>query len=118
MSIRSVSLGLVVVFALAACGGATAPSILVSQAPAGAPTVTLIDDAFQPVDLTVKVGATVTWTNQGQHGHTVSTADGGFKSDGILKNGASFAHTFDTAGTFPYFCAIHSAMKGTITVTP
>ncbi|MES2211056.1 MAG: plastocyanin/azurin family copper-binding protein [Chloroflexota bacterium] len=122
MSTRSVSLGLVVVFALAACGGGTAPSVLVSQGPAnpgaGASTVAIIDNAFQPADLTVKVGTTVTWTNKGQRGHTVSTSDGGFGSDGTLKSGATYSRAFDTAGTFAYFCAIHSSMKATITVTP
>ncbi|MBI2763223.1 MAG: cupredoxin domain-containing protein [Chloroflexi bacterium] len=149
MSFRSVSLRLVVALALSACGGAAAPSILVSQAPTeapnqpttaptpapsaaqeaptaaptavpsvGAPTVAIIDNAFEPANLTVSVGTSVTWTNKGKRNHTVSTADASFGSAGVMSSGATYAHTFDTAGTFAYFCAIHAGMKATITVLP
>lgn len=133
MSFRSVSVGLAAAVALSACGGAAAPSVLVSQAqtqsgqPTAAPTtatnagdtkIAIIDDAFEQTEVTVSLGTTVTWTNQGQREHTVSATDGGFGSDGTLKSGESYAHTFDTAGTFAYFCAIHTFMKASITVTP
>ncbi len=71
--------------------------------------------SFQPADLTVAVGTTVTWTNKDSAPHTVTADDSSFKS-GNLSIDATFSQTFSTAGTFAYHCAIHSSMKGTITV--
>jgi len=33
-----------------------------------------------------------------------------------LEGGATFSHTFDEAGTYPYTCLIHPEMRGTVTV--
>jgi Copper binding proteins, plastocyanin/azurin family. len=30
--------------------------------------------------------------------------------------GKSFSHTFDKPGSFPYHCAVHTFMTGTVTV--
>jgi len=35
----------------------------------------------------------------------------------MMAGGTSFAHTFDTAGTYPYFCLVHPWMVGTVIVT-
>ena len=79
-------------------------------------TVTLIDESFQPRSLEVAVGATVTWENiDGDDDHTVTADDGTFNS-GVMPAGTAFDHTFEAPGTFPYFCAIHPEMVGTITV--
>ena len=41
----------------------------------------------------------------------------GFDSGSLAQN-ATFSHTFNTAGTFPYYCRVHGAMmQGTIVVT-
>jgi hypothetical protein len=50
---------------------------------------------------------------------TGCTSDGKFGTDGVLTGaGATFSHTFPTAGTFEYFCVPHCSfgMKGTIVV--
>ena len=93
----------------AASGGGAAPS-------AGAGAVTIKDFAFDPGDLTVAKGTTVTWKNDDSATHRIKSGDGSFDSKD-LKNGDSFDHTFDTAGTFDYVCGIHPSMKGKITVT-
>ena len=96
----------------APAGPTSAPS------PAGASTaVGIVDYAFNAPDITVSAGTTVTWTNNGQRGHTVTSADGSFKSPGTLVNGQTYSFTFNAAGTFKYVCLIHSSMKGTVTVT-
>jgi plastocyanin len=78
--------------------------------------VTLIDESFQPPALEVAVGGTVTWENiDGDDDHTVTADDGAFNS-GVMPAGTTFEHTFEAPGTFPYFCAIHPEMVGTITV--
>jgi plastocyanin len=73
--------------------------------------------AFNPATVTIKVGETVTWTNQDGAVHTVVADDNSWTSDS-LGQGASFSHTFDTAGTFTYRCGVHPAMKGTVIVQP
>jgi len=72
--------------------------------------------AFAPATLTVKAGSTVTWTNHDEEPHTVAATDGSFHSPG-MGTGATFSHTFPTAGTFDYVCSIHPMMHGTVVVT-
>jgi amicyanin len=74
--------------------------------------------AFGPARITVKVGATVTWTNGDQDPHTVTSqgGDGPLKS-GTLGNGDTFQYTFTKAGTYDYLCTIHPFMTGTVVVT-
>ncbi len=103
-----------------AAPSAAAPSAQASVAPASAPSaggsaVSIAGFSFKPATITVAVGATVTWTNQDSAGHTVTADDSSFTSE-RLATGATFSHTFATAGTFTYHCAIHSSMKATVTV--
>ncbi len=74
--------------------------------------------AFSPGSLSVKVGTTITWTNKDAAIHTVTSDDGKFTSSENLGQGATYSFTFNTAGSYPYRCAIHPSMTGTITVTP
>lgn len=122
--LRLLSISLLTVAALAACGApaaspaATTPaatSPAATSPAAGAGAVTIIDFAFQPATLTVKVGDTVTWTNQGDSSHTVKWSDGTPESDQLAK-AATYTRTFDVAGSFAYVCGIHGEMTGTITV--
>ena len=71
--------------------------------------------AFNPGDSEVAVGTTVTWTNTDTVSHT-STSDASGWDSGIISPGRQFSFTYQTAGTFPYHCAIHPGMVGTITV--
>ena len=119
-------------FVAAAAGGpggaSPAPSAAASAATsggrygAGTPTsggsgtpASIVDYAFSPASITIKAGSAITWTNTGSAPHTVTADDGSFDS-GSLANGSTFSHTFATAGTFTFHCAIHSSMKGTVVV--
>jgi plastocyanin len=73
--------------------------------------------AFGPQGITVKAGTTVTWVNRDVEPHTVVSNDHKFQSE-ALDTGDSFSVTFDTAGTYGYFCSIHPHMTGTVTVIP
>lgn len=86
------------------------------EAATGTP-VTIAEFAFDPADLAVKAGTTVTWTNRDPVGHTATADDGSFDCR-PLPNGASLSFTFETAGTYEYHCAIHPSIKGRITVNP
>jgi len=87
----------------AATAAATAPQVSVEQA------------MFGPATLTIHVGATVTWVNRDSDLYTVTSTQGLFASPG-LDSGDNFSYRFTTPGTYPYFCALHPHMKGTILV--
>jgi plastocyanin len=78
-------------------------------------TVITIDNfTFQPLQLTVKVGTTVTWKNHDDIPHTVVAA-GKFRSK-TLDTDDSFSFTFTAAGDYKYFCSLHPHMTGMIKV--
>jgi len=87
---------------------------LAGAAPRAAETknVTIKDFAFDPKTISVNVGDTITWMNDGPSPHTVTADDGSFDS-GNLDKGGTFSHTFDKAGTFAYFCKYHGSKGGT-----
>jgi plastocyanin len=77
---------------------------------------------FQPKVIEVHAGATVTWTNDDNIDHTVTSGtpdapDGAFASAPFGK-GKSFTATFDKPGEYVYFCSKHKSMHGTIKVLP
>jgi len=76
---------------------------------------TLGNRAFAPDQLEIAVGGTVTWTNTDSVSHT-TTSDQGNWDSGTVAPGGQFSSTYATTGTFPYHCAIHPGMVGTITV--
>src|SRR5437867_1216368 len=91
-------------------------------------TVTIQDFSFSPATLSVKVGSTIQWTNQGPSPHT-ATSDIGIWDSGQLSPplgsnslGGSDRCTFKTTGIFHYHCSIHPpsrfpSFRGTIPVT-
>jgi plastocyanin len=71
--------------------------------------------AFTPATITVNAGTTITWTNQDAVVHTVTSNTGAFAS-GSIGNGGTYSFKFNTAGTFPYHCAVHPSMTATVIV--
>ena len=69
---------------------------------------------FEPAQLTVTVGQTVTWTNRDDIPHTVVCA-GKFRSKTMDTDGA-FTFSFTTAGEYKYFCSLHPHMQGVVKV--
>ena len=78
--------------------------------------VTITDFRFAPSVVSIAVGETVTWTNDGPSNHT-ATATGGEFDSGTLQPGQDFSHSFGSPGTFSYICSIHPEMRGTIEVS-
>ncbi|MGW7535853.1 plastocyanin/azurin family copper-binding protein [Amycolatopsis sp. NPDC054798] len=104
---------------MASMPGMTASPPPTAGAVSTANAVAIKDFAFAPAATTVKKGTTVTWTNQDQDAHTVtSTGSGGPLRSPTLQNGQSYQYTFGTPGTFEYLCTIHPFMTATVTVTP
>jgi plastocyanin len=82
----------------------------------GKDDVRIKDFAFDPATIRAEVGQRVKWQNDDAGvTHTV-TADGGAFDSGDLTKGKEFSFIFRRAGSFPYRCAIHPSMRGTVTV--
>jgi plastocyanin len=64
--------------------------------------------------VTVKVGDTVTWTNQDGFDHWVLSEDESTLDSQALVPGQSYATTVTQPGTIAYYCNIHNGMKGTV----
>ena len=112
----------------AGCGGsyggdndqaASAPAKTAAQAPADAPqgaVVRLKDTSFQPGDIDVKPGQTITFENDDSFAHTVTAVKGAKFDSGTLDGGKTFTFTAQKAGKISYVCTFHPGMTGTITV--
>jgi plastocyanin len=72
--------------------------------------------AFNPSTVTAPKGATVIWTNKDSAPHTIVSDTGSEISSESLSTGNTYAHTFNTPGTYAYHCSIHPSMKGTVIV--
>ena len=88
----------------------------------GGTSVSLENIQFNPKDLTVKAGQTVTFTNKESVPHDVHKTSGpgdDFSSGdpGGMQQGDTFEVTLDKPGTYEYVCEVHKpGMAGTITV--
>lgn len=79
-------------------------------------------EGFKLQNLTVSVGTVITWTNQDNAPHTVThgvspdvDSNPAFQS-GTFTKGQEFFSTFNTVGSFPYFCELHPSMTAVVTV--
>ncbi len=81
--------------------------------------VSMHDNHFAPVSLTVPAGTTVVWVNEGQNGHMVTAFDGSWSSE-YLAPGERYSLTFNEPDTYVYRCPPHlrQSMSGRIIVTP
>jgi len=69
----------------------------------------------QPIN--AKVGDVITWTNGDGVPHKVALDDGSCQMSSNIPGGGSKSLVFSVAGTFPFHCAVHPSMKGTITIS-
>ncbi len=76
--------------------------------------------AYDPNPVDVSVGTKITWTDNDQINHTVTSGTREKPTkvfDGFLANkGATYSKVFNNPGTYTYFCSIHPGMNGTINV--
>ena len=72
--------------------------------------------AFDPAEITIQVGESVTWTNRDILPHTATSGNPGDEDLGtvfrstLLFQGGTFTHTFNEAGEFIYFCEVHRGL--------
>ncbi|MBI5106458.1 MAG: hypothetical protein HZB46_15990 [Solirubrobacterales bacterium] len=88
-----------------------------ASAPVATTKVSMENLKFDPAAITVKVGQTVTWTNDESIPHNVVSMDGAdFKSD-TFGEGGTYEFTPKEAGLVKYECTLHPGMLGSIEVT-
>ena len=93
----------------------TAPTESATPVPNSTTTVDIRDHTFNPAQLNVAPGTTVTFVNNDSEPHT-ATADNGLFDTGVLQPGSSFDVFLDGSGTVTYHCELHPDMKGTAVV--
>jgi plastocyanin len=103
--------------------------------PPGGKNVTIKDFSFSPETVTVKVGASVQWVNEGGRAHDVVSDDNVWNSGQLASptpsdpygyggsDGQSYQFKFTTAGTYKYHCSNHPPSAypnfvGVVIVTP
>jgi plastocyanin len=87
----------------------------ITRAPEGTVFVGIRDSFFRPETVTVMVGRSVRWTNEGAVQHTV-VSDSVLWQSGLLAPRRWFEVRFDSRGAFDYHCSQHARMTGTVTV--
>jgi len=78
-------------------------------------SVTIDNFSFNPREITVAKGTTITWTNRDDVPHTVTSTQHKFGSK-ALDTGDQFPFTFAEPGTYAYFCSVHPMMTGKVIV--
>ncbi len=101
--------------------GTTAVAVVVAPpaeaTPADAPVeVAIVKSSYDPNPIEIAAGTTITWTNEDLLPHTVTDVDFTFDS-GYMAQGDVWSRTFETPGTYPYFCLYHPRMRGTVIVS-
>jgi plastocyanin len=117
---RRLMLSLAAAFALAggiALAQSASPTPGASPGPVASPAavVHIKNFAYAPDTVTIKPGQSVRFIQDDDTPHTVTASDKSFDS-GNLDKGKSWTHVFPAEGTFAYFCAYHTFMKGKVVV--
>lgn len=88
-----------------------------STEPPGVNEVFMRQIAFDPPEITINVGESVTWTNMdiivphtATSGNPEDADFGSVFQSALLGINDSFTHTFDEPGEFIYFCEVHPVM--------
>jgi plastocyanin len=90
-----------------------------TAAPAAAPPtaeVAIADFAFAQKQVVVAPGGEVTWRNADVAPHTATFDDVPLDTGNIDSGGTASLTAPNEAGSYSYFCAIHSSMRGTLVV--
>jgi plastocyanin len=95
---------------------ATPAGVKAESKPAGEQvTVRINGMRFEPENITVKPGTTVTWVQSNPMPHTITGKNNGLRSNTLL-TGQKYSYTFNEAGSFAYACDFHPSMRGRVSV--
>jgi plastocyanin len=101
----------------ALCAAGIAAALIPAANATTTVNVTVQNFSFNPPTIKVVIGVnnTITWTNKDSTNHAPTANDGSWGGT-TGADGGTYTHTFTTAGSFPYHCAIHPTMTGTVVV--
>jgi plastocyanin len=107
----------ILAMALALTAGAK-PNLALSSGdkPASGAEVKIDNFSFGPASVTVPVGTTITWTNNDDVPHVVTSDDNKMFKSKALDTDDHFSFTFTKPGTYNYYCAIHPKMTAKVVV--
>jgi plastocyanin len=121
MRIRNAAAAVLALVLLAACSGGDSPVVEGQDV-----VVHMYDNRFEFTEVRIPVGGTVTWQGAGRNPHNAVSSDGSWSTEdefGSLEmlDGDAAALTYDTAGTYAFYCTIHGnadgdGMAGTLVV--
>ncbi|MFH2105859.1 MAG: cupredoxin domain-containing protein [Candidatus Micrarchaeota archaeon] len=77
--------------------------------------VAVKDYAYEPAEITIKTGDTITWTNKAQYPRSATDGTASF-STGTIAVGKTSSITFNKVGSYEYYSANYPNMKGKIIV--
>lgn len=95
--------------------GCSSTCILAADAASGPQDILISTFMFMPMQLTVRAGSTVTWTNLDEEAHTIVSDSGLFRSRALDTND-KFAFQFEKPGIYHFTCSFHPRMVGTVIV--
>jgi plastocyanin len=73
-----------------------------------------VSEFYVPRTISVNLSETITWTNEDDTEHTVTSKSSGLFNSGLFGTSQSFSHQFTQDGTYEYFCQLHPWMVGTV----
>lgn len=71
--------------------------------------VSMVGSQFDPRNIHVSTGATVTWTNDDSAGHTVTNASDNWSFDQQVPGGESAEFAFEEPGVYDVYCRFHGS---------
>lgn len=99
---------------LAVLGALVAASTIVAAPAQAVPAVVAAkDNRFDPQEVRIDPGDSVTWRNEGARTHDVTSDEKGEFNSGDMESGDTFSHTFQEEGYYFYFCRFHGS-KGRV----
>lgn len=96
-----VTTGSMSALAVAGCTGGSSPSVEETT------DVTMVDTQFDPRNVHADTGATITWTNEDETGHTVTAASENWEKDSEVAAGGETTHRFEESGVYDVYCTVH-----------
>jgi plastocyanin len=79
-------------------------------------TVTIEDLRFDPRQVEVAVGGSVTWVNDDVISHLIVSTTPNVIDSPLIGKAGSYTRSFSAPGTYRYYCNIHNSLKGEVVV--
>lgn len=71
--------------------------------------VSMVGSQFDPRNIHIDIGATVTWTNEDSTAHTVTSASDNWSFDTEVSGGGTAEYTFEESGVYDVYCRFHGS---------